>query len=90
MIRKSIVYVLPVTYQPGWEDTDLPDGRPPLTSGTGQVVLTFTRGLLGSFLYLTPAQDSRCGPVNLGHTVRRDGRFELSHFIHVSLEAAGL
>ena len=32
MIRKSIIYALPVTYQMGWEDIDLPDGRPPLTS----------------------------------------------------------
>ena len=39
----------------------------------------FTHGLLGSFLYLTPAQDSRCGPVNLGRTVRRDGQFEPFH-----------
>lgn len=38
----------------------------------------FARGLLGSFLYLTPAQDSRCGLVNFGYTVRRDGWFELS------------
>lgn len=77
--RKSIIYALPVTYQTGWEDIDLPDGRPPLTSWTWQVVLTLACGLLGSFLYLTPAPDSRRGPVNFGYTIRRDGRFELSH-----------